>query len=296
MLSASVSTSELLISMMEWKVSWLFKNTPCARHQTHLLSGKQSYFAYNSLKTKRLTVLFRWSLATAPQANWSATGYFYGKPSEFDQKLKPLLARLPASASLTKTETDFWTLETQVAGGMNLPNGGAGGPGRAFYGQALTTTTDNPLTYESVYALFNYTTFAFNRTDLRKSGLLDLWGGVSSEVSDADTSYAHGNNLWLIRWDANAVDATAPYPADGKPILLFLALFPMCIFKRTRVFIANHLSLQASPISETKCDRSKRLKPRKVSHFADSSTTATLLSPRRSGVPDSTVKRIMPSC
>lgn len=100
---------------------------------------------------------------------------------------------------------------------MNLPNGGAGGPGRAFYGQALTTTTDNPLTYESVYALFNYTTFAFNRTDLKKSGLLDLWGGISSEVSDADTAYAHGNNLWLIRWDANSVDATLPYPADGKP-------------------------------------------------------------------------------
>ena len=117
---------------------------------------------------------------------------------------------------LTKAETDFWTLETQVAGGLNAPNGGAGGPGRAFYGQALTTTTDNPLTYDSVYALFNHTTFSFDRTDLRKSGLLDLWGGVSNQVSDADTSYAHGNNLWLIRWDANAVNSTAPYPADGK--------------------------------------------------------------------------------
>jgi hypothetical protein len=61
--------------------------------------------------------------------------------------------------------------------------------------------------------LYNTTTYAFNRTDLRKSGYLDLWGGVSQDIVDGDTSYAHGNNLWLIRWEANA--PTGIWPADG---------------------------------------------------------------------------------
>jgi hypothetical protein len=71
---------------------------------------------------------------------------------------------------------------------------------------------DKPLTYDMAYHLYSYTTYAFNRTDMRKSGYLDLWGGVSRDVSDIDTSYAHGNNLWLIRWEANAV---ARWPTDG---------------------------------------------------------------------------------
>lgn len=156
----------------------------------------------------------RWGLTAPP---FTGTGYFYGDPAEFDTLIQPLLDRLPAEASLTKSEFDFWTMEQFVTGGIAAPNGGSLG-GRAFYTQALTVTTDAPLTYDLAYTLFESTTFAFNRTDLRKSGFLDLWGGVSRDISDADTSYAHGNNLWLIRWDANAADPTN-WPADGVEYL-----------------------------------------------------------------------------
>ncbi|KAL0931081.1 berberine-like protein [Colletotrichum truncatum] len=157
----------------------------------------------------------RWSLSAPP---YSATGYFYGNPAEFDKVIAPLVSSLnevaPNATVLAKTELPFWDMEVAVAGaGMNQPEGGTLG-GRAFYTQALTTTTDHPLTLEQAKTLFESTTLAFNRTDLRKSGFLDLWGGVSRDISDADTSYAHGKNLWLIRWEANSVDASN-YPADG---------------------------------------------------------------------------------
>ncbi|KAL0255008.1 hypothetical protein SLS55_009534 [Diplodia seriata] len=156
----------------------------------------------------------RWGLTAPP---FTGTGYFYGNPAEFDSLLQPLLDRLPANASLTKSEFDFWTMEQFATGGIAAPGGGSLG-GRAFYTQALTVTTDTPLTYDQAYTLYESTTFAFNRTDLRKSGFLDLWGGVSRDVADADTSYAHGNNLWLIRWDANAADVNA-WPTDGVEYL-----------------------------------------------------------------------------
>lgn len=157
---------------------------------------------------------FRWRLTSPP---WDGTGYFYGNPAEFDTIIQPLLDRLPANTSLTKSEFDFWTMEQLVTGGITSPNGGSLG-GRAFYTQALTVTADAPLTYDTAYTLFESTTYNFSRTDLRKSGFLDLWGGVSRDVFDADTSYAHGNNLWLIRWEANAADPTA-WAEDGVQYL-----------------------------------------------------------------------------
>ncbi|KAM5349531.1 hypothetical protein ACJ41O_006036 [Fusarium nematophilum] len=160
----------------------------------------------------------RWSLTAPP---YSGTGYFYGEPATFDDVIRPLLTDLKAisnQTSLNKTELGFWDMEVAVAGaGMNAPNGGSLG-GRAFYTQALTTTTDHPLTLEQAKILFESTTLAFNRTDLRKSGFLDLWGGVSRDIADSDTSYAHGKNLWLIRWEANSVDVNN-YPADGPAYL-----------------------------------------------------------------------------
>ncbi|WYZ40011.1 hypothetical protein EsH8_IV_000352 [Colletotrichum jinshuiense] len=157
----------------------------------------------------------RWTLSGPP---YTGTGYFYGNPAEFDTIIAPLIASLdaitPNATVLQKTELPFWDMEVAVAGaGMNQPNGGTLG-GRSFYTQALTVTTDNPLTVEQAKILYESTTLAFNRTDLRKSGFLDLWGGVSRDIDDADTSYAHGKNLWLIRWEANSVDVNS-YPADG---------------------------------------------------------------------------------
>lgn len=157
----------------------------------------------------------RWSLSAPP---YTGTGYFYGNPDEFDTVVAPLLSSLeeiaPGTTGLNKTELPFWDMEVAVAGaGMNQPEGGSLG-GRSFYTQALTTTTDYPLTVEQAKILFESTTLAFNRTDLRKSGFLDLWGGISRDISDADTAYAHGKNLWLIRWEANSVDVNS-YPADG---------------------------------------------------------------------------------
>ncbi|TDZ61638.1 FAD-linked oxidoreductase sorD [Colletotrichum trifolii] len=158
----------------------------------------------------------RWTLSGPP---YTGTGYFYGNPDDFDKVIAPLVTSLKAIAPnatvLQKTELPFWDMEVGVAGaGMNQPNGGTLG-GRSFYTQALTTTTDHPLTEEQAKILFESTTLAFDRKDMRKSGFLDLWGGVSRDISDADTSYAHGKNLWLIRWEANAADANGPFPADG---------------------------------------------------------------------------------
>ncbi|KAM0326323.1 hypothetical protein ACHAQA_006923 [Verticillium albo-atrum] len=157
----------------------------------------------------------RWSLGAPP---YTGTGYFYGNPTEFDGVIAPLLEKLNAITNatvFTKTVLPFWDMEVSIAGaGMNSPTGGALG-GRAFYTQALTTTTDNPLTPAQITTLFNATAITFNRTDIRKSGFLDLWGGISRDISDADTAYAHGNNLWLIRWDGGSLNNDTPFPADG---------------------------------------------------------------------------------
>ncbi|KAK2031002.1 FAD binding domain-containing protein [Colletotrichum zoysiae] len=156
----------------------------------------------------------RWTLSGPP---FTANGFFYGDPGDFDTVIAPLLNSLKditCNVTVKKTELPFWNMEVAVAGaGMNQPNGGALG-GRSFYTQALTTTTDHPLTVEQAKVLYKSTSFSFNRTGLRKSGFIDLWGGVSREICDTDTSFAHGKNLWLIRWEASAVDVNT-YPADG---------------------------------------------------------------------------------
>lgn len=159
-------------------------------------------------------IALRFSLTAPP---YTASGYFYGNPAEFDTIIAPLLERLPNTTVLAKTELEFYLMETTVATGTNLPNGGTSN-GRAFYTQALTMTTEHPLTYDLAYTLLDSTTYAFNRTDLRKSGFLDLWGGVSRDVVDSDASFVHSNNLWLIRWEANAADPTN-WPADGVSYL-----------------------------------------------------------------------------
>ncbi|WDK15321.1 FAD binding domain-containing protein [Colletotrichum graminicola] len=156
----------------------------------------------------------RWSLSGPP---YMANGFFYGDAAGFDTVIAPLLRSLndiAGSVTVQKTELPFWDMEVAVAGaGMNQPNESALS-GRSFYTQSLTTTTDRPLTVEQAKVLYESTSFSFNRTDMRKSGFIDLWGDVSRDISDTDTSFAHGKNLWLIRWDFNSVDVNS-YPADG---------------------------------------------------------------------------------
>jgi hypothetical protein len=69
------------------------------------------------------------------------------------------------------------------------------------------------LTEAQLTALLTATINTFNRTDITRSGMFDLWGGVSSKVKDTDTSYHHGNNLWLIRLDGNGRNNI--FPDDG---------------------------------------------------------------------------------
>ena len=153
-------------------------------------------------------------------ANASAVGYFYGNPAKFDGVIAPLLATLQSIGNVTlqKTELPFWDMEVSVAGaGMNQPSGGAQG-GRSFYLQSLTTTTDRPFTVEQVKVLLDNVNINFNRTDLTRSGFMDLWGGYSRKVSDKDSAYAHGKNLWLVRFDGVSVDIEN-FPADGLKYL-----------------------------------------------------------------------------
>jgi hypothetical protein len=157
----------------------------------------------------------RWSLSAPP---FRGTGYYYGDPANFESDLQPLMDRMPAGTTLTKSEFDWWTQESLANPGLNDTDGGSS-PSRTFYVQALTMTADKPFTSELASTLFNYTTLAFNRTDITKSGYLDLWGGVSRDVKDSDTSFAHGNNLWLIRWEANKASKTPEWPADGVQYL-----------------------------------------------------------------------------
>ena len=94
---------------------------------------------------------------------------------------------------------------------MNAPDGGALG-GRASLVQSWTTTNSHPLTLkQSNELLGNY--HSLNRTDLKNTRFLDLWGGVSRNIADSDTAFAHGNKLWLIRVDDVATSGV--WPSDG---------------------------------------------------------------------------------
>lgn len=178
----------------------------------NLAVGVQALLAAQTfaLTTAPNTFSLRWSITAH-----TATGQYYGNPSTFDAMVRqPLLALMPkgVNVTITSAESDFWQVEKDTTPGIDLPDGGVS-PGRAFYIQALTPTADKPLTELQATTLLNATINTFNRADLARSGFLDLWGGVSSKVKDSDTSYAHGNNLWLIRLDGNGKNNI--FPADG---------------------------------------------------------------------------------
>ncbi|KZM28646.1 uncharacterized protein EKO05_0010123 [Ascochyta rabiei] len=149
-------------------------------------------------------------------SDFSSAGFFYGDEASFDKAFSPLVKSLKSIAptfNLTKTDIpSFWDSEVAAVGpGMNQPTGGALG-GRASLVQSWTTTNDHPLTLKQAKALFdNY--HSLNRTDLTGTGFLDLWGGVSRDIADSDTSFAHGKNLWLIRVDG--VAGSGVWPSDG---------------------------------------------------------------------------------
>ncbi|KAF4961280.1 hypothetical protein FSARC_10227 [Fusarium sarcochroum] len=189
------------------------------------LTAAKAFIAVQDYGTSSLCpdeFVIRWSLV-----DWTSKGYFYGDPSTFDEVITPLLnklERISGQTSLEKEELDFWSMEVEISGeGMNRPDGGDL-DARSFYVQSLVTTTDHPLTAEQARILFDSTTLAFNRTDLTKMGYIDLWGGISRDVSDEDTGHPHGKNLWLIRWDANAVDDDDEFPADGTSYMKSLFL------------------------------------------------------------------------
>ncbi|KAG9235250.1 hypothetical protein BJ875DRAFT_529551 [Amylocarpus encephaloides] len=93
-----------------------------------------------------------------------------------------------------------------------------GGLSKYTYMQSLTLTADKPLTSESdltTIPLQIHTALAFNRIHFRKSSYLDLGRNFSRDIKDPGTSYAHGNNVWLSRWEANLASSRPTWPADG---------------------------------------------------------------------------------
>lgn len=161
------------------------------------------------IKTAPDTLALRWALATP----WSGSGYFYGAPEDFNATIAPLLSRLPKTTIMTTNVQDFWTIENLITPSLNSTSETF--PPRSMYLQSLVLRTDQPFTYESALALYNHTTFAFARTDLTKFGFLDLWGGVSRAIKDSDTSYAHANSQWIIRWEGRLAMGLTQWPADG---------------------------------------------------------------------------------
>lgn len=156
------------------------------------------------------TFALRWQLATP----WSGSGYFYGNPEDFDSTIAPLLERLPNTTTLITSTASFWDMENNATPSLNGTTDTF--PPRSMYLQALVLRADQPFTYESAYALYEYTTFAFNRTDMTRFGFIDLWGGSPARaIRDTDTSYAHANSQWLIRWEGRLATGLSEWPADG---------------------------------------------------------------------------------
>lgn len=158
----------------------------------------------------------RWSLTSA---QYTGTGYYYGDPATFDDAIAPLISRWEmitnTTVSLSKTELPFWDMEVAIAGaGMNHPTGGSPA-GRASYTQSFATRASEPLTLDQARALISSVTLGFTRTDMSRTGFMDLWGGVSRDIDDADTAYAHGDNLWLIRVDGVSTAGDDGFPSDG---------------------------------------------------------------------------------
>lgn len=149
--------------------------------------------------------------------DFSSAGFFYGTEAAFDKVFEPLLKSLRTVApnvSVTKTVIpSFWDSEVAAAGaGMNSPTGGALG-GRASLVQSWVVTNKHPLTQKQSKALLE-SYHSLNRTDITGSGFLDLWGGISRDISDSDTAFAHGDNLWLVRVDG--VASSGVWPSDGN--------------------------------------------------------------------------------
>ncbi|KAH9215812.1 glucooligosaccharide oxidase-like protein [Leptodontidium sp. 2 PMI_412] len=156
----------------------------------------------------------RWSLTAPP---YTGSGFFYGDPAAFRSAIEPLMQSLPAETSLTTAVADFWTMENIATPSISSKIDTF--PPRNFYLQALVLRTDQPFTYESAFALYNATTLAFNRTDMTKFGFIDLWGGVSRDLKDGETSMAHANSLFLIRWEGRLAAGLTTFPSDGIPYL-----------------------------------------------------------------------------
>ncbi|KAF9631058.1 putative berberine-like protein [Lasiodiplodia theobromae] len=165
-----------------------------------------------ALTTAPDTFAIRWQLGTAPP--FSGSGYFYGDPAAFDQTIAPLMEALPDSATITTAVESFWDMEVIASPALN---GSADTfPPRNMYLQAVVLRADQGFTRESARALYEHTTFAFNRTDLTKFGFLDLWGGSpAKELADDDTSFAHADSLWLVRWEGRLQTGLSEWPADG---------------------------------------------------------------------------------
>jgi hypothetical protein len=149
---------------------------------------------------------------------FASAGFFYGTESDFDQAIGPLVESLNSivpAVNLTKTILpSFWAAEVAAAGpGMNDPVGGQLG-GRAFFVQSWTVTNDHPLSLKQAKSLLQ-SYHSVSRTELIGSGYLDLWGGVSRDIADGDTAFAHGNNLWLIRVDGQLVSGAWPSDANA---------------------------------------------------------------------------------
>ncbi|OAG04119.1 FAD-binding domain-containing protein [Paraphaeosphaeria sporulosa] len=148
---------------------------------------------------------------------FASAGFFYGVESDFDRAFAPLVESVRSVApavNLTKTVLpSFWDAEVAAVGpGMNDAAGGQLG-GRAFFVQSWTVTNDHALSQKQAKALLQ-SYHSLNRTDLIGSGFLDLWGGISRDIADADTAFAHGKNLWLIRVDGQLVSGI--WPSDGN--------------------------------------------------------------------------------
>ncbi|CBX91789.1 hypothetical protein IAQ61_000007 [Plenodomus lingam] len=145
-----------------------------------------------------------------------STGFYYGDEASFDKALAPLVNSLNAigiNATVTKTiQRSFWDSEIAAAGpGMNDPQGGTLG-GRASHVQSWVKTTDSPFTAEQLKLLISAIR-AFNRTDMTRTGVMDLWAGDNNDVKDSEHAFAHGKNLWLVRVDGIGKDGV--WPSDG---------------------------------------------------------------------------------
>ncbi|KAI4610512.1 uncharacterized protein J4E87_010766 [Alternaria ethzedia] len=155
------------------------------------------------------TFALRWQLA----GEWNGSGYFYGNPDEFDALFAGLVERLPNTTTTNVQTADFWAMENFAVPQINGTTDAF--PPRSMYLQALVLRKDQPFTFESAKALYQYTTLAFNRTDLTEFGFLDLWGGVSRDVDDSKQAMAYSNNQWLIRWEGRLANGLTQWPADG---------------------------------------------------------------------------------